>query len=94
MSVEQVARVLKEIKSDCYRNGKLPEYYTPFFDTPAEFSFFEITTLLEEIEKNKNLGGSVYEQKLYEYLVADQEKYGNDFATKYVDELVNLFEKN
>ncbi len=88
MSPLRVARVLKMIKDECYKDSKrYPGYYAPFLDDPADCNIFELTTLFEELKKGKNVDDCPYEKKLYEYLLQDESEH---VKCSYVEELEAL----
>ncbi len=92
MSTQKVARVLKMIKDECYKDiKKYPEYYEPFFDDPVDFSIFDLVSLFEVLNKNKNGATCIHEQTLYKYLSNDELELANNlYADELQDELQAL----
>jgi len=84
MSVEQIDRILKEIKVD-YDNKKLeyPHYFKRFFEEPAQINIFVLSILFEELEKSELKGYSL-PRRLYDYFVAEKQEY---LKTSYADRL-------
>ena len=88
MSAQKVARVLKMIKDECYKDiKKYPEYYAPFFDDPVDFSIFDLVSLFEVLKKNEDEDDCRHEQTLYKYLIDDELELANNL---YADELQEL----
>ena len=91
MSASKVARVLKKIKDECYKNDKgYPEYYAPFLDNPADCNIFELTILFKELSKKQNNDDCQYEKTLYKYLLQDESEHTEN---SYIEEIEALLLK-
>ena len=95
MSAEEVVRVLKKIKIDCYKDREIPKYYTPFFKENTDVDIFAVSTLFEALalKKEDKSYNCFDERTLYVCLLKDKKKYGrHKFGIEYIHELQSIFD--
>ncbi len=72
MSAERVARVLKKIKNECYKDSTYPDYYEEFFKHDKRITNITLVNFLEKITQVYNESDCEYTINLFRYLEEDK----------------------